>query len=61
MAKWIEIAREELPGLADDDLEYVIWEFTGYPDFWNIPKDGNTPEECFRKQLREFSDTRRMV
>jgi hypothetical protein len=35
---------------------FVVWEKTGYPVFWNIPEDGDTPEECFRKQLKEFAE-----
>ena len=55
MATAIEIAREYLPRLADEELDHVIWEYTGFPSFWNIPKDGNTPEECFRKQLLAYA------
>lgn len=51
-----EIATEIFPGKPDDFLEFVIWEKTGFPSFWNIPGDGATPEECFRKQLVEFRD-----
>jgi len=50
----IEIAREVFPDKPDDFLEFVIWEYTGFPSFWNIPQEGNTPEECFRKQLNDF-------
>ena len=49
----IDIAREYFPNKPVKFLWFVIWEETGYPQFWNIPQDGNTPEECFRKQLKE--------
>ena len=52
----LEIAREYFPYLNDEALEHIIWEETGYPSFWNIPKDGKTPEQCFRKQLKDFAD-----
>ena len=39
--------------LSDTTLEYLLWEETGFPSFWWIPQDGNTPEECLRKQARE--------
>ena len=52
----IVIAREYFPNKPDDFLGWVIWEKTGYPQFWNIPEDGNTPEECFRKQLKDFAN-----
>ena len=48
-----EIAKEYFPNHPHEFLMYIIWEETGWPEFWNIPKDGNTPEECFRKQLKE--------
>jgi hypothetical protein len=54
-----EAAREELAkfglNLSDEQLEDVIWTFTGFPCFWCIPGDGATPEECFRKQIREWA------
>ena len=49
-----EIAKEVFPGKSDEELDFIIWEKTGFPSFWNIPEDGNTPEECLRKQLMEF-------
>jgi len=49
--KPIQIAKEILGDLSDDILEFIIWEYTGYPSFF----DGN-PEECFRAQLREFKE-----
>ena len=49
----LEIAREVFPEAEYDDdyLEYVIWNETGYPSFWHIPRDGRTPAECLRMQL----------
>ena len=51
----IDIAREYFPDKDDEFLNHVLWEYTGYPQFWNIPEDGKTPEECLRKQLSEFA------
>lgn len=45
------IAKEQFPDATDDELNFIIWEFTGYPSFWQIGVDGATPEECFRNQL----------
>lgn len=36
--------------------DWIIWEHTGYPVFWNIPRDGATPEECMRTQVCAFLD-----
>jgi hypothetical protein len=52
----LDIAREYLPHLSDGALDAIIWEQTGFPGFWNIPADGNTPEECFRSQLQRYRD-----
>lgn len=51
----LDIAREYLPEMSDDDLNYVIWNHTGFPSFWR-PEDGKTPEECFRTQLKRFAE-----
>jgi len=51
-----EIVREYLPDAGDDEIEHVVYGHTGYPAFWNIPADGATPEECFRKQLATYRD-----
>ena len=52
---WIELVRSEMPWLGDDEAGYVLWNHTGFPSFWNIPADGETPEECCRTQLRRLS------
>jgi hypothetical protein len=49
----MNIAREYLPKLTNEQLNDIIWSHTGFPYFWNIPADGKTPEACFRKQLRK--------
>lgn len=52
------IAKEFFPDLPDDVISFILWDHTGYPQFWNIPEDGDTPEECLRKQLKEYQDSR---
>jgi len=54
---WGDIVKEYFPNATDEWIEFAIWEKTGFPDFWHIPQDGKTPEECFRKQIKEFKDT----
>lgn len=54
-----QIAREYFPQASDDELENIIWGYTGFPAFWNIPADGKTPTQCFRKQLREHKADRK--
>lgn len=51
-----DIAREVFPNASDDELEHIVWGHTGFPVFWNIPTDGDTPEACFRKQLETYRD-----
>ena len=52
----LEIAREILgPEYSDDDLAFIIWEETGFPGFFDT-SNGETKEEVFRRQLREFRD-----
>ena len=47
----LEVAHSFFPEFSQDELEAVIWGLTGFPEFWRIPEDGNTPGECFRRQL----------
>ena len=51
-----QTVKEYFPDASDDFIDYVVWEKTGFPSFWNIPREGNTPEECFRTQLKNFAD-----
>lgn len=55
---WTDLVAEEFMRagrLCDESLcNYILWEHTGFPNFWNIPEDGATPEECCRKQVRAF-------
>lgn len=48
----VDIARHYFPDADERLLEAIIWGGTGYPSFWHIPKDGATPELCFRHQLK---------
>lgn len=54
--KVIDIAREIFPNKTESFLDYVIWNETGFPSFWNIPEDGETPEACLRKQLNDLKN-----
>lgn len=48
---------EYFPDASEEEVEFILWEKTGFPCFWDIPKDGNTEEECLRKQLLEFKES----
>jgi len=48
-----EIAQEYFPDATPNQLSEIIWGLTGFPHFWHIPEDGNTPLQCFHTQLRE--------
>lgn len=50
-----EIAREYFPDRSDDDLDMTLFEYTGFPGFWQ-KQDGETPEECLRTQLQRLVD-----
>lgn len=55
---WNELVKQEASAagftIDDETAGAILWESTGFPGFWNIPKDGSTPQECCRTQLREF-------
>ncbi|HUW04789.1 MAG TPA: hypothetical protein VMW01_00875 [Williamwhitmania sp.] len=52
--KGIDVAKEYFPDATEGEAGYILWNETGFPAFWRIPEDGNTPEECLRKQLADF-------
>jgi len=53
---WIELVKEYFPDASDKECDAILWGETGFPDFWNIPEDGDTPEACCRKQLQQLKD-----
>ena len=52
----IDLVQEEAARLGltvtDERANTILWSFTGFPSFWAI-KDGETNEECCRRQVRE--------
>ena len=48
------IVREFFPSANDEKISYILWNYTGFPDFWNIPEDGWTASQCLRKQLSKL-------
>jgi hypothetical protein len=56
----LKIVREFFPDLPDDPAGYVLWNETGFPEFWFIPEDGETPEECLRTELRRYKERNAM-
>jgi hypothetical protein len=53
---WQELVKEYFPEATNDDVQYILWNETSFPYFWNIPEDGLTGEECCRKQLKELKE-----
>lgn len=51
-----DVVKEYFPDATPEAVDYILWEKTGFPAFWNIGVDGDTPEECLRKQLKDFQD-----
>jgi len=51
---WLDLVREYFPDATEEFAGYILWGETGYPEFWEIPEDGATPEECCRTQLQRF-------
>ena len=46
-----DIVREYFPDATDQFVDYVLWERTGWPSFWQ----GN-PVECLRGQVLDFRE-----
>lgn len=47
LMNWIELVHQEIPGIDDDEAGYILWNHTGFPEFWD-----SNPEECCRQQLQ---------
>lgn len=55
----IELVKDEVRRfigweIPDDEARRIIWEHTGFPCFWDIPREGSSPEECMRAQVRDY-------
>ena len=48
------IASEYNTTVTEDEVGHILWGHTGFPEFWRIGVDGDTPEECFQKQVRAY-------
>lgn len=44
-----QIVKEYFPRATKEEIDYIVWNETGFPGFWNIPEDGKTILQCFRK------------
>ena len=55
--RWIDLVKEYFPEATDEQADIILWGKTGFPTFYNIGIDGDTPEACVRKQLQEFKDS----
>jgi hypothetical protein len=50
----VSIVKEYFPDVERDKAEYILWEKTSFPDFWNIPNDGWTAQQCLRTELKRL-------
>ncbi len=41
----------------ENQVHNILWGETGFPWWWDIPKDGATPEECLRTQVQRYADS----
>lgn len=48
-----EIVSRYFPDADESLIRTIIWGLTGYPHFWHIPRDGNTPYQCFCCSVRQ--------
>tara|TARA_Y100000310_G_C20205048_1_gene588695 strand:+ start:136 stop:489 length:354 start_codon:yes stop_codon:yes gene_type:complete len=51
----LDLARRYFPAASDERLDAIIWNCTGYPNWFDFKKDGRTPAECFNTQLNRIS------
>lgn len=53
-AAWC-LEQEGLEGVTEDLAQLILWECTGFPCFWQIGVDGDTPIQCLHTQLRGWA------
>ena len=46
-----QMVRRYFPDAINDDIEFILWEKTGYPVFWN-----GDPIRCLAQQLRRLRE-----
>jgi len=49
------LEQEGLADVTEDLAELILWECTGFPCFWQIGIDGDTPIQCLHTQLRGWA------
>lgn len=51
---WIQLVKSYFPDITDDQADFILWEYTGFPSFWHLTKEYPTPISRCRKQLRQL-------
>src|SRR3990167_3285833 len=46
------MVRRYFPNASDDEVEFILWEKTGFPCFWR-----GDPVRCLAQQLRRFKES----
>lgn len=46
---WHDLVRQYWPNATDEFCQYVLWEHTGFPEFWT-----GDPVQCCSEQLAEY-------
>lgn len=53
----IDTAREVFPDNTDRELAAILWDHTGYPEWWDL-REGENVQDCLRRQLTDYRDGR---
>lgn len=51
MSTWGDLVREYFPNATDKEVNHILWNYTGYPEFWH-----GDAEHCCREQLQHLKD-----
>jgi hypothetical protein len=52
----LAVVREVFPDATEQEADFILWNHTSFPEFWNIPKDGWTSLQCLRTQLQRLKE-----
>ena len=50
---FLDIVRGVFTDCSENEAEYILWNETGYPGFWNSA-DGQSPLECCHTQVVRY-------
>ena len=49
---YLELVQHYFPKASNEEADFILWEYTGFPEFFHLTKEYPTNISRLRKQLR---------